>query len=150
MPTFVSHSVNPTAPTLAVEAWPDPVVEAAGHDPRSAYAHEFWLPSLGPSVMAVTRKLIERLESAGGPTTVDVIELAGSVGLGCAVGPGGLTRNSRIVATLGRMCQFGLAEAHACADGTTLFRVRTAWAPLTRRQAERLPAHLLARLDAAA
>lgn len=149
MAPLVSRSVNPTAPILIVEAWPDPVVESVGHDPRSAYAHEFWLPSLGPSVMAVTRKLIERLESAGGPTTVDVIELAASVGLSGHIGPTGLTRSSRIVATLGRLCQFGLAEAHNAADGTTLFRVRTAWAPLTRRQAERLPAHLLARLDAA-
>lgn len=143
------RSVNPIAPSLVVEPWPDPVVEAVGHDPRSAYANEFWLPILGPSVLAVTRKLIERLESAGGPTTVDVIELGASVGLGRNVGPDGLGRNSRIVATLARMCQFGLAEAHPGTGDRTLFRVRTAWAPLTRRQAERLPAHLLARLDAA-
>lgn len=149
MSPLAPRNVNPTAPTLAVEPWPDLVVEVMGHDPRSAYANEYWLPILGPSAMAVTRKLIERLESAGGPTTVDVIELAGSVGLGCTVGPDGLSRNSRIVATLGRLCQFGLAQAHANPDGTALFRVRTAWAPLTRRQAERLPAHLLARLDAA-
>jgi hypothetical protein len=149
MSPFVHRNVNPTAPTLAVEPWPDPVVEAMGHDPRSAYANEYWLPLVGPSVMAVARKLVEQIEAAGGPTTVEVIELAGSVGLGCTVGPEGLARNSRIVATLGRLCQFGLAHTHANPDGTALLRVRTAWAPLTRRQAERLPAHLLARLDAA-
>lgn len=149
MSSLAHRSVNPTAPVLVIEALPDAVVEAAGHDPRSAYAHEYWLPILGPSVLAVTRKLIEQLESAGERTTVDVTELAASVGLGSHVGPTGLSRNSRIVATLGRLCQFGLAEAHQGPGGTTLFRVRTAWAPLTRRQAERLPAHLQARLDAA-
>ena len=146
MSPIVSRSVNPAAPVLVVEALPDPVVEAAGHDPRSAYAHDYWLPILGPSALAVTRKLIERLEADGERTTVDVVELAASVGLGSNAG---LTRNSRIVATLDRLCQFGLAQAHSGPGGITLYRVRTAWAPLTRRQAERLPARLQARLDAA-
>lgn len=149
MSSLAPRNVNSPAPVLKIESLADPVVEAAGHDPRSAYAHEFWLPLLGPSVMAVTRKLLELMESAGGPATVELAELAASVGLGCHVTATGVSRNSRIVATLGRMCQFGLAEAHSGAGGTTLFRVRTAWAPLTRRQAERLPAHLLARLAAA-
>lgn len=149
MSSLVPGSVKPTAPVLTVEPLPDPVVEAAGHDPRSAYAHEFWLPILGPSVMAVTRKLIERMESGGGTAAVDVTELAASVGLGRHCASSELPRNSRIVATLARMCQFGLAEAHSGPGGTALLRVRTAWAPLTRRQAERLPVHLLARLDAA-
>lgn len=141
-----SRSVNPAAPVLVVEALPDSVVEAMGHDPRSAYAHDYWLPILGPSALAVIRKLIERLEADGERTTVDVAELAASVGLGSSTT---VTRNSRIVATLNRLCQFGLAEAHGGPNDVTLYRVRTAWAPITRRQAERLPAHLQARLVAA-
>lgn len=141
-----SRSVNLAAPVLVVEALPDPVVEAMGHDPRSAYAHDYWLPILGPSALAVIRKLIERLEADGERTTVDVAELAASVGLGSHAAP---SRNSRIVATLNRLCQFGLAEAHSGPGEITLYRVRTAWAPITRRQAERLPARLQAQLDAA-
>ncbi|MGH9299637.1 MAG: hypothetical protein ACRDZT_06945 [Acidimicrobiales bacterium] len=33
---------------LRVEAWPDPVVDEIGHDPRSSYVEIFWLPVLGP------------------------------------------------------------------------------------------------------
>lgn len=36
-------------PTIAVEAWSDPVIDQLGHDPRSAYVERFWLPVLGPS-----------------------------------------------------------------------------------------------------
>lgn len=137
--------VKDLAPLLQVEPWSDPVVEAVGHDPRSGYAHEFWLPMLGPSAMLVTRKLLERLEAAGGPCQVDTAELALSVGLGAGAG-----RNSRIASTLGRLAGFGLAHIGRAADGTTAVVLRTAWAPLTRSQALRLPPSLLERLVSAA
>src|SRR5258708_36229281 len=99
--------------------------------------------------MDAGRRLVDQIVTAYGPTTVEVFELVGSVGLGCTVGPGGPARNSRIVATLGRLCQFGFAHAHVNPDGTALLRVRMARPPLTRRQAARLPEHLLPRLDPA-
>jgi hypothetical protein len=46
---------SPTAngrPRLRVEAWLDPVIDEVGHDPRSAYVEEFWLPILGPTTIA--------------------------------------------------------------------------------------------------
>ena len=39
----------PTTATLAVRPWPDPVIDALGHDPRSAYVEQYWLGILGPS-----------------------------------------------------------------------------------------------------
>ena len=36
-------------PQLAIEPWPDPVIDRLGHDPRSAYVERFWLSILGPS-----------------------------------------------------------------------------------------------------
>jgi hypothetical protein len=138
------HPVKDIAPVLRVEPWADPVVEAVGHDPRSAYAHEFWLPIVGPSGLLVTRKLLERLEAAGGPCDVDTVELASSVGLGPGAG-----RNSRITATLGRLAGFGLLHVGPAHDGTSAIVLRTAWAPLTRSQALKLPPALLERLAAA-
>ena len=38
----------PTTATLAVRPWPDPVIDALGHDPRSAYVEQYWLPILRP------------------------------------------------------------------------------------------------------
>jgi hypothetical protein len=35
--------------TLTVRPWPDGVIDALGHDPRSAYVEQFWLGILGPS-----------------------------------------------------------------------------------------------------
>lgn len=129
---------------LRVDVWSDPVVEAVGHDPRSTYVHEFWLPIVGPSALLVARKMLERLEAAGGPCTIELDELALSVGLGRAVG-----RNSRITTTLGRLAGFGLVHLANGGDASTTVVVRTAWAPLTRAQALKLPPSLVERLAAA-
>lgn len=132
------------APQLHLEAWPDAVVEQVGHDPRGAYAHEFWLPLLGPSSLLVTRKLLDRMEAAGGRCTIDTAELAVSVGLGASVG-----RNSRIATTFARLAGFGLLHVGPTRDDDAAVAVRTAWAPLSRSQALRLPPSLLERLSAA-
>lgn len=34
---------------LRITRWDDPVVDAVGHDPRSAYVERYWLALLGPS-----------------------------------------------------------------------------------------------------
>jgi hypothetical protein len=38
-----------TVPTITITAWPDTVIDAVGHDPRSTYVEMFWLSILGPS-----------------------------------------------------------------------------------------------------
>jgi len=35
--------------TLRVVGWPDFVIDALGHDPRSWYVEQFWLSVLGPT-----------------------------------------------------------------------------------------------------
>ncbi len=137
-------AVKELPPQLHLEAWPDAVVEQVGHDPRGAYAHEFWLPLLGPSSLLVTRKLLERMQAAGGRCTVDTAELAVSVGLGSGCG-----RNSRIATTFARLAGFGLLHVGPTRDDAAAVAVRTAWAPLSRSQAQRLPRPLLERLSAA-
>jgi hypothetical protein len=39
---------NPSVTILPVRPWPDSVIDALGHDPRSAYVERFWLGILGP------------------------------------------------------------------------------------------------------
>lgn len=34
--------------TLRIVAWTDPVIDTLGHDPRSWYVEQFWLPIVGP------------------------------------------------------------------------------------------------------
>ena len=35
--------------SLHVVAWPDPVVDQVGYDPRTMYVERFWLGILGPT-----------------------------------------------------------------------------------------------------
>ena len=47
---------------LTVEAWPDPVIDELGHDPRSAYVERFWLGVLGPSTVWLLRRLADQFD----------------------------------------------------------------------------------------
>src|SRR3954469_10018177 len=42
---------------LTIRPWPDEVIDALGHDPRSAYVERFWLGVLGPSAIWLLRRL---------------------------------------------------------------------------------------------
>ena len=46
---------------LPVIRWSDPLIEALGYDARSRYVETFWAPALGPSAIAVLRRLSESL-----------------------------------------------------------------------------------------
>ena len=144
-----SESDNGITPTLVIEAWHDPLIGSAGHDPRSAYANAFWLPILGPSSMAVARKLMEHIERHPDGSLVDVAELAASVGLPGKKADGGPGRNGRITSTLLRLHRFGLIQLHPRPGQPNICRVKVAWPPLTRAQAERLPMHVLEQLESA-
>lgn len=122
--------------SLRIEAFPDPVVEAHGHDPRSAYASKFWLPIIGPGSLVAARALVEGLEHSRAGYDVDLVMLGHALGL-----PGKVSNHSKIVHTLDRLATFGLASFHGAS--TPLYRVRLAWPPLTQRQLARLPAFLV-------
>lgn len=124
-----------TASTLRIQSLRDQVVEAHGHDPRSRYASQYWLPIVGPSSLVTARSLVEGLEGSPDGFEVDVVTLGQALGL-----PGKGGAHSKVARTLDRLARFGLAQFHATA--IPLYRVRLAWPPLTQRQLARLPAFL--------
>lgn len=125
-------------PTLRVVAWPDPVIDAMGHDPRSTYVERFWLTVLGPSTTWLVRHLAYRFESAPDGFTIDLGDVASAIGLGHNEG-----RHSPLARSVYRCCQFGAARV--AADG--VLAVRRNLPPLTRRQIDRLPPPVRAQHD---
>jgi hypothetical protein len=125
------HVFDPT--TLHVSAWPDPVIDQVGHDPRSDYVETYWLGVVGPSTILLLRRLSAALAARPEGPTLDVVTLAASLGL-----QGGVGRNSPIMRTLDRACGFGLARQ---LDPTHI-QIRRKLPPLTRTQVGRLPESL--------
>lgn len=119
--------------TLRIEAWPDPVIDDLGHDPRSSYVERFWLPVLGPSTVWFLRQLADGLDSSPDGFDLDLVETARSLGVGMRGG-----KHSPMLRTVDRACRFGASRM----IGTTGLAVRRRLAPLTRAQADRLPSSL--------
>jgi len=115
--------------TLSVRPWPDSVIDAVGHDPRSAYVETYWLGVLGPSTTWLLRRLAAWLEAEPAGFELGVADTARSLGLT------GTGRNSPFMRSLVRCCQFGLATPH----GPGEIAVRRKLPPLNRRQLARLP-----------
>src|SRR5438874_7497315 len=91
--------------TLHVRPWPDPVIDAVGHDPRSSYVERFWLGILGPSTTWLLRRLAAGLEAQPSGFSLCLSETAQSLGLGHKGG-----RHSPFVRALARCVQFDLAQ----------------------------------------
>lgn len=125
---------------LTVEAWRDPLVEALGHDARSAYVERFWLPVLGPSTVLLLRRLAGPLERSPGGMALRLAETSRSLGLGERLG-----RNSTFLRTISRTIEFELARLVAPAR----LAVRTVLPPLPRRYVVRLPEQLREELSQA-
>ncbi|HEX2048240.1 MAG TPA: hypothetical protein VHF27_10770 [Acidimicrobiales bacterium] len=120
---------------IPVRPWPDGVIDALGHDPRSVYVERFWLGILGPSTTWLMRFLANRLDASPEGFDLDLAATAQALGLGSKGG-----RHSPFMRALSRCCQFDAAEARA--DGT--LAVRRKLPPLNRRQILRLPPELAA------
>ena len=118
-----------TADTLHVRPWPDAVIDAVGHDPRSTYVERFWLGVLGPSTTWLLRRVAAGLEAAPAGFDLPLAETARALGLG------GDGKHSPFVRALSRCCQFELALPES--DG--VLAVRRKLPPLNRRQLVRLP-----------
>jgi hypothetical protein len=126
-------TARPTLPLpdqLTITPWADPLIDAVGYDPRSPYVEEFWLGILGPSAVWLLRRLARELEAAPEGCTVDVADLARSIGMAGKAG-----RQSPIARTVERVVGFGLAQRL----GEDELAVRHRVPPLTRRQLVRLP-----------
>jgi hypothetical protein len=116
--------------SLIVLPWPDPVVDAVGHDPRSPYVEHFWLGILGPSTTWLLRRMAAAFDTEPDGFELDLQETAGALGLSATNG-----RHSPFARTLQRSVQFGLAQPHSRG-----LSVRRKLPPLSHRQLARLPA----------
>ena len=121
---------------IRVMPWPDPVLDAVGHDPRSWYVETFWLPTLGPTALLLLRHLADRFEANPKGIQLQVADTAAALGLGPREG-----QSSPLVRSLTRLQQFELA----CSDGDATIAVRTTLPPVHRRHVRRLPSALQAR-----
>ena len=65
---------------IHVMPWPDPVLDAIGHDPRSWYVETFWLPTLGPTALLLMRHLADRFEQNPKGVDLPVAETAAALG----------------------------------------------------------------------
>lgn len=129
--TSAVHPVDPDP--LHVVRWHDPLIDQLGHDPRSRYVETYWLGVLGPSTTLLLRHLADALDAGGGVAHVDLIDVAGRLGLGHRGG-----RNSPLARSIQRAIRFGAARP----SGAATLEVRHRLAPLNRAQVERLPAEL--------
>jgi hypothetical protein len=121
---------------IRVMPWPDPVLDAVGHDPRSWYVETFWLPTLGPTALLLLRHLADRFETNPKGVELPVADTAAALGLGPREG-----QSSPLIRSLTRLQQFELA----CSDGDATIAVRTTLPPVHRRHVRRLPTALQAR-----
>jgi hypothetical protein len=118
---------------LLVRPWTDPVIDALGHDPRSRYVEQFWLPVLGPTATFLVRRLAEGLDRSPDGFDLPLADTARSLGLGTKGG-----RNAPFVRAIHRCCQFGAARL----VGDATLEVRRRLAPLSRVQVQRLTSPL--------
>jgi len=123
--------------SLTVRAWPDPVLDNLGHDPRSPYVETFWVSVVGPSCYLLLRRFATQLERSPTGFDVDPVALASELGLGAKGG-----RHGPFWRSLERACHFRLAHRQG-----PLVAVRRRVPPLSRRQIKRLPNHLASAHD---
>jgi hypothetical protein len=121
--------------TLPIRPWPDQVIDALGHDPRSPYVERFWLGILGPSTTLLLRRLAGGLEASPAGFELSLAETARALGIGGFNGKG-----SPFVRALTRCCTFDVAYL----QGDGAFAVRRKLPPLNRRQVSRLDESLQA------
>jgi hypothetical protein len=145
LPLAPSHEATaaidetPAAPVgpsvLHVVPWADPMIDTLGHDPRSWYVEQFWLPVIGPTATWLLRRIVARFDGEPKGFDLDLDETALALGLG-----GRESRHSPFGRALARCVSFKLARPLG-ADALT---VRRRIPPLTLRRLDRLPPSLQA------
>lgn len=127
--------LDQTLPTdvVHISAWPDPVIDQVGHDLRSPYVEQFWLPILGPSTTLLLRHIATWFEEHPDGFDLPVLDTACALGLGTRGG-----RNAPFPRALERSTTFKLSRRPA----PDALEVRRRVPPLTRIQVTRLPAVL--------
>ncbi|MEX2658535.1 MAG: hypothetical protein WD232_02470 [Acidimicrobiales bacterium] len=118
--------------TLAVVAYPDPVVESAlGAIPTASDdALIWWTPSVGPTAMLMAHRFATYATyAADGPSSWPLVDLAQTFGAGQST--------SRMTHTLNRLERFGIIVRRGDIIGIRLWLP-----PLTAPQRARLPEYL--------
>ncbi|MCU1457640.1 MAG: hypothetical protein JWL73_1732 [Actinomycetia bacterium] len=116
--------------TVTVLPWPDSVIDQLGFDPRSNYAERFWLPTLGPTSLLLTRRLATEFDRAPEGMTLPVAETSQALGLGPREGA-----NAPLARSFERLVQFDVARVME----TGTYAVRRMLPPINRRHLKRLP-----------
>ncbi|MBK6857206.1 MAG: hypothetical protein IPG97_11835 [Microthrixaceae bacterium] len=125
------HSLPTDA--IQISTWLDPLLDQHGHDARSTYVEQFWLPILGPTTTLFLRHVAHRLEQNPDGFELPVAATASALGLGLAGG-----RNTPFLRAIARAAKFKLAR-HV---GHDTLAVHPRIPPLTRVQLDRLPSHV--------
>lgn len=112
-----------------IRPWADPLVDARGHDPRSAYVERFWLSVIGPTATWIMRRFADEFDREPDGFTLDLAHAATSMGLSFSKG-----HNSPFGKALHRCVMFGLAQPMS--DG---FAVRRMFPTVAQRHLKRLP-----------
>lgn len=123
---------TPIPAHLTVVAWSDPIVEALGFPPDHPYSELVWTSTLGPSGVLAWRQLARTVLANPEGFTLDVAQLAHSLGLGKTGGQAPVCR------TLRRLAVFGMASF---VDERT-YAVRRCIPPLSSSQLRRLSPQL--------
>src|ERR671911_1165165 len=114
----------------------NPMVRACGIEPTDPYLEWCWLPVVGPSTVALVSHVAE-LTSSTGEARIPLSDLGRLLGLGAADMP---SRNNKLVRTLGRAEQFGLAFTSIGVPGESVtFGIHNEIALVPARLLERLP-----------
>lgn len=103
--------------------------ERVGFEPGSVYVEYCLLPLIGPTSYLLYRHVAPLIQGVGS-AEVDLAELGRNLGLGAKIG-----RNSAVVKALDRLEAFYLGAW----QGDARYALRLTVAPLTDRQAKRLP-----------
>jgi hypothetical protein len=109
---------------------PDSRVQRVGFDLSDPYLEQCWAAVVGPSSTMLLRRM-PVLWVAQVPAEIGASELSQSLGLGVGVG-----ERSRLINTLNRVVQFGLARPAPDGAGLDVYRQV---APLSPRQVARAP-----------
>jgi hypothetical protein len=112
------------------------MVRASGIEPTDPYLEMCWLPVVGPSTIALVRH-VAHVTADGGEAHVPLSDLGRQLGLGPVNVP---SRNNRLIRTLDRAEQFGLAFTSIGAPGESMtLGIHSEVALVPNRLLERLP-----------